>query len=203
MYLKLMRNMILSENGIDIGDETEYELTYDRTIKDIKINAVRYRTDQNDKLLNEKELDKIVQNIVNKFSDKVYLYDKEIKYDEASEVANVIDEITYRYIQKNDGIYLEGSKISITINKNKKITDFYLGNSNKDIISPSITKKDIENKIDGEILDIITIVNQQGEVEYEVHIKEKDIIYAAVFDGYDGSLKYYGTDIRDYGKLIH
>lgn len=46
------------ENGIDIEDETEYELTYDRTIKDIKINAVSYTTYQNDKVYNEKELDK-------------------------------------------------------------------------------------------------------------------------------------------------
>lgn len=184
-----------------IDDETKYELTYDRIIKDIKIDAVSYRIDQNYKMYTEKELDKIVQNIVNKFSDKVYLYDKEIKYDEASEVANIVDRITYRYIEKNDGTYIEGSKIYLTVNKNKMITDFYIGNLNKDIIPASITKKDIENKINGEILDIITIVNQKGEVEYEVHIREKDIIYAAVFDGYDGRLKSYGTDIRDYGKI--
>lgn len=185
----------------NIYDETEYELTYDRTIKDIKINAVSYTTHQKDKVYNEQELDKIAQNIVNKFSNKVYLYDKEIRYDKESELANVIDEITYRYIQKNDDRYLEGSKISITIKKNKKITDFYLGNSNKNIIPASITKKDIESKVDGEILDIITIVNTKGKVEYEAHIKYNGIIYAAVFDGYDGSLKYYGTDIRDYGKI--
>ena len=182
-----------------IDDETAYELTYDRSIKDIKINAVRYITDQNNKLLNEKELDKAVQNIVDKFSDKVYLYDKEIRYDKEE---NVIDEVTYRYIEKNNDIYYQNSKISITINKNKKITDFYLGNSNKDVILASITKKDIENKIDGEILDIIAIANTKGKVEYEAHIKDNNIIYSAVFDGYDGSLKYYGTDIRDYGEII-
>ncbi|MEJ8553451.1 hypothetical protein [Tepidibacter sp. Z1-5] len=189
----------LEDNIYD--DETEYKLMYDRYIKDVKVYAARYITNQNNKVYNEQELDKAAQNTVYKFRDKVHLYDKEIRYDEASEVANDIDAITYRYIQKNDGKYFEGCKISITINRNKVITDFYLGNSNKDIIPPSITKKDIENKIDGEILDIITIVNQKGKVEYEVHIRENDIIYAAVFDGYDGSLKSYDTDIRNYGKI--
>ncbi|WFD11068.1 hypothetical protein [Tepidibacter hydrothermalis] len=178
-------------------DKPKYQLNYDKSTKAIKISTVRYTIYASDKKYNEQELYNTAQNTVSKFIDKVYLYDKNIRYDE-----KILKDITYKYIQKDNDVYYEGSEIYITINKNKIITDFYIGNLNKNIISPSITKKDIENKIDGEILDIITIANTKGKVEYEAHIKDNNIIYSAVFDGYDGSLKYYGTDIRDYGKII-
>ncbi|MCT4509457.1 MAG: hypothetical protein N4A48_12020 [Tepidibacter sp.] len=186
------------ESQNNFHDKPKYQVKYDKSTKTIKISTVRYTMYASDKKYNEQSLYNTAQNIVNKFSDSVYLYDKDIRYDEEE---NIIDEVTYRYIEKKNDIYLESNKIDITINKNKIITDFYLGNSNKDIIPASITKKNIENKIDGEILEIITIANEKGKIEYEVHIKYNDIVYVAVFDGYDGSLKYYGTDIRDYEKI--
>lgn len=186
------------ESQNNFHDKPKYQVKYDKSTKAIKISTVRYTMYASDKKYNEQSLYNTAQNIVNKFSDSVYLYDKDIRYDEEE---NIIDRITYRYIEKKNDIYFESNKIDITINKNKIITDFYLGNSNKDIIPASITKNDVENKIDGEILDIITIANEKGKIEYEVQIKYNDIVYAAVFDGYDGSLKYYGTDIRDYEKI--
>ncbi len=149
----------------------------------------------------ENILDEIVNTTVKKLNSNVTNYDKIIYYDENKK----IERIKYFYIEKIDGIYDEMKKLKVVIQPDGLIRNIYIiFPSSKSIIVPSISKKEILSKIDkkAQIEDIITINTIEREVEYEVHIRYKDTVYAAVFDGKDGKLKYYGRSIRDYNRQI-
>lgn len=184
-----------------IDDDAQYVVEYNKKTKVINLDAVSYIIGSEDKIYTEDDLDDIVNNIIHKFNNKLTIFNRKVNYD--SEEKMKIDRIDYSYIEKVDDIYDETKKVDITVQRNGMISSFeIMYPNNEKIVLPTITEEQILNKLNNKakVKDVITIRNIEGKIEYEVHFRYKNVLYAAVFDGYDGKLKYYGRNIRIYGN---
>ncbi|TCO76886.1 hypothetical protein [Marinisporobacter balticus] len=183
-----------------MNGNTEYRLTYDKKTKKIDIYASSYGTSPNSKKYTEKELDNMAEKIMTQFSDQGFNYDKKISYDEQQK----IQEITYAYIEKNEGVYDEIKKMQLEIQSSGLITGFErVYPYHEPITMPVIKKEAILSKIDKEakIIDDLLIRNIEGKTQYVFHLKYKNTLYESVFDADTGALSYYGREIRhDYLK---
>ena len=178
-------------------DDTEYEVEYYKKTGKVVVNVVGLTVPQNRHT--EKELDDMTRDLVSKFDSGLYNYDRTVNYDKEGK----LESIKYAYIAKVNGTYDEMRKMQVTREVHGLVSKLEIVKpSDKKIAIPLINKEKILEKIDKEadVIDTLIIRNIEGHVEYEVHIKYLDALYAAVFDGDDGTLKYYGRDIRSYDK---
>jgi len=190
----------------DIGspsfdDVVDYRVEYDKNTKEVTVSAVSYGISSRDYRYKENELDNMVDELVKEFNDNVFNYEKKITYDEE----NNIEDIRYSYIEKINDVYDEMKKIDVTIEPHGLISNFRIMYPyNNEIALPKISENNILKKIneEGEVQDIFMVRNIEGDVEYEIHLKYDDTIYAAVFNGDDAAIKYYGKKIRNYNSNI-
>ncbi len=181
-------------------DRVDYSVEYDKNTNEISVTAVSFSVFSKTPKYEEKELDSMVDDVVDKFNMGAFNYNKEVHYDNE----NSLEEIRYSYIIKNDNVYDEFERINIVIQPHgliNRFTIFY--SSNKDIPIPKVSENEILSKINNnaEILDIFLVRNIKENVEYELHLNYRNTLYAAVFDGENGSLKYFSKDLRKYNSV--
>ncbi len=177
--------------------ETQYTIKYDKNTNKIYVQPVKFTTMGKSIKYKENQLDAMAEKMMDSFNKKAVNYEKEVIYDKNYG----IDRIKYSFIEKIDGVYDENKKINLTLEGNKLISYFSTSYPmDKPIPVPSIKEKDISKKLDknGEIEEILTISNPEGNIEYEAHIKYGNTEYAAVFNGESFELKYYGRELRKY-----
>ncbi|MBZ9625814.1 hypothetical protein G9F71_023705 [Clostridium sp. FP2] len=213
-FLKIVKNTPLEEENSTEGnsdtyifktkslpidsimeDGVEYKINFHKKTKEVSIDATRFTVPNYG--LTEKQLDKIAREMVLKFSNNAFRYDKKINYEKNTKIRS----IEYSYIEEINGIYDEMKKIEICLERQGLISKFKIVYPyDKKIIAPTISKEEILKKIEkgSEVIDVLTIRNTEGKTEYEVHLKQNNTVYATVFDGQKGDLKYYGKDIRNY-----
>ncbi|MGH4119027.1 hypothetical protein [Clostridium sp.] len=185
----------LSSKTHAIADDPVYSVEYNKKTKQISIYGGAFSVPNYGHT--EQDLDNTAKEIILKFSDNTFRYDKKINYETDTKIRS----IEYSYIEKVNGIYDEMKKIKICLERNGLMSRFEIVYPyDEKIIAPTISKDEILKKIKSgsEVLDVLTIRNIQGEIEYEVHLKYINTIYVAVFDGQKGDLKYYGREIRNY-----
>ncbi|MFT5872536.1 MAG: hypothetical protein ACI8WT_001467 [Clostridium sp.] len=223
LFLKLIKNKSLQEdNSLDrniekytfitsssstghgINDEPVWKVEFNKKTKEVSIRATSFTTFPTaNNGFTEQELDSMAKEIVAKFSNSAFRYYKKINYEENSnsEKSIKIRNIKYSYVEEINGIYDGMKKIDICLERQGLISEFQIVYPyNENIIAPIVSKEEILKKIQpgSEITDVLTIRNIEGKTEYEVHLKDNNTIYAAVFDGQKGDLKYYGREIRNY-----
>jgi len=202
--------------GIDITDQDQdiqYSVEYKKYSKEVRLSLTSYTMFEPSQKYAEEELDALAEEIISKFDNTGYLYDKEVVYstDDDSFSSNsklvnskenkILSSITYSYIERIDDVYDEQRKILLTLESCGLLSDFYIIDRDDVIIDPPmIQKEEILEKIKPEyaIQDIIKVRNLSEEMEYEVHLSYQNTNYAAVFDGDTGGLNYFGRDIRNY-----
>lgn len=182
----------------------EYNVEFNNKTGRIDVGAVAYTvfhsTNLKDKEKNIKKLDNMAKEAVSKFSNDLINYKRKVVYDDENS-----GYIEYYYIEKDKGIYDEMKSIKLVLEEDGLISNFSIVYpNNKEIVSPKLSKDDILKKLDkkAEIKDIFIIRNLNNEIEYEVHLKYNDDIYATVFDGNEGNLKYYGKEMRKYNSEV-
>ncbi|SHI45418.1 hypothetical protein [Lutispora thermophila] len=176
-------------------NEVKYEILYEKNTGKITVQAIEFWVPSN--IYSENELDNRADTIVSRFNDRVFLYDKQSKYDDEGK----LDSIAYSYIRKIDDIYDEMEKITLVIESHGIISKFeIIHHENKEITMPSINKEDIINKLNDkcQVKEIILIRNIAGQLEYEAHVEYKGTLYSIVFDGDNGHLKHFGREMRNY-----
>jgi len=206
------------KDGEDIGitdrdKDSQYSVDYKKYSKEVRLRLTSYTVFEPSKQYTEEELDALAEEIISKFDNTGYLYDKEVVYstynDSFSSNGKLVNNkenktlssITYSYIERIDDIYDEQRKIQLTLESCGLLSDFYIiDHDDVKIDQPMIKKEEILEKIkpEYEIQDMIKVRNLRAEMEYEVQLSYQDINYAAVFDGDTGELKYFGRDIRNY-----
>lgn len=187
----------LNSNNL-MKDEVEYNAVFNIETKEVSISATGYMIKNT--WLNEKDLDDRAKNVLSQFNSNLSLHNRKVIFDDKGK----LDQISYSYIEKNNDVYDEIKKIEITIQRQGIINNFKIVYpSDKQIILPPISQKEILAKVDkkGEISEVLLIRNVEGKMEYEVHIKYNGTLYAAVFDGESGNLKYFGRNIRSYNGI--
>lgn len=178
-------------------DTVDYEIVYDKTTDKITVRATKYWVPSN--RYSENELDSRADTIISRFNDSVFLYDKQVKYDDEGK----LDYIAYSYISKKDDIYDEMERMALVIESHGLISKFEtVCPNNKEIGIPDISKEDILDKLNDkcQVKEIILIRNLTGQLEYEAHVEYKGTLYSIVFDGDNGDLKYFGREMRNYNK---
>lgn len=179
-------------------DEVEYDAIFNRKTKEVSISATGYMIKNTG--LTEKDLDDRAKNIFSQFKSNLSLFDRKVIFDDKGK----LDQITYSYIEKNNDVYDEMKKIEFTIQRQGIINNFKIVYpSDKQIALPPVSQKEILAKVDkkGEIAEVLLIRNVEGKMEYEAHIKYNGTLYAAVFDGENGDLKYFGRSLRNYNGI--
>ncbi|MBW4828218.1 MAG: hypothetical protein KZY61_02965 [Clostridiaceae bacterium] len=186
----------------DNEDYVEYNVEFYNRTGSMNIEAVAYSVLESTNLIDKekviKKLDNKAKKIVSKFSNDLINYERKVIYDGKN-----IECIKYSYIEEDKGIYDEMKGIELVLEIDGLVSSFSIVYpNNKELVTPKLSKDDILEKIDekAEIKDIFPIRNVENEIEYEVHLKYKDDMYAAVFDGNEGNLKYYGKEIRNYNQ---
>ncbi|MBB6215011.1 hypothetical protein HNQ80_001100 [Anaerosolibacter carboniphilus] len=185
--------------GKSLIDAVDYTVEYDKKTKEVAVMAVSYSVTSQTQKYKENELDEMVNNVVNKFNTKALNYDKEVKYDDEKN----IEYIRYLYIEKSNDVYDEMKKIDVVIQAHGLISSFKIVYPyDEEITLPILTKEEIQERINKEakIEDIFMVRNLKGKIVYEIHLNYNNTLYAAVFDGNDGTLEYYGREIRNYSK---
>ncbi|MGK0465659.1 hypothetical protein [Clostridium sp.] len=184
-----------SSTFISVDDESDYSVEFNKKTKEVTIGGGSFSVP--DYGHTEQDLNNTAKKIISKFSDNIIRYDKKINYEKDTKISS----IEYSYIEEVDGIYDEMKKIEICLERKALISRFKIVYPyDEKIIAPTISKEEILKKIQpgSDITDVLTIRNIEGKTEYEVHLKYKDTIYAAIFDGQKGDLKYYGRETRNY-----
>ncbi|MFT5873753.1 MAG: hypothetical protein ACI8WT_002704 [Clostridium sp.] len=192
--------------GFEMHDEPVWKVEFDKKTKEVSIEATNFTFfPRANNGYTEQELDNLAKETVAKFDNSAFRYYKKISYEENTNGKKSIKirSIKYAYIEEINGIYDEMKKIEICLEREPKglISRFKIVYPyDENIIAPTISKEEILKKIQpgSEIIDILTIRNIEGKTEYEVHLKYKDTTYAAVFDGQNGDLNYYGRETRNY-----
>ncbi|MBF8984092.1 hypothetical protein IZY60_11135 [Lutibacter sp. B2] len=177
------------------SDDVEYKVSYDKETKKVVVRAVSYSTTPSIRKYTEDELDKMANDVISKFYKNASKYDKNIDYEKGRK----IDYIKYYYMEKTNGIYDETKKIEMNIEAHGLVSNLEIMHPNEqEIIMPTISKEEIVAKIDkdAEIIDCIVVRNIEGKTDYVVHLRYKDTLFEAVFDGETGNPEYYGREIK-------
>lgn len=185
----------LSKEISAMNEDLAYEVEFNKKTKEVSVIATSFTNTS--KGLTGQELDNAAKEIISKFKDSTFKKYKKVNLENASKIRN----IEYSYIEEINGIYDEMKKIEIHLEREGLISRFKIRYPyDEKVIAPIISKEDILKKLEkgSEVIDVLTIRNIEGETEYEVHIKYKNTVYAAIFDGQTSELKYYGTEIRNY-----
>jgi hypothetical protein len=190
-------NLLSTTSVIGSGpsDKPSYQVGFNRKTNEVLLSATSF-TIENIRHT-EQELDNTAKEIISKFSDGTFRYSKKVNYEKATQIRN----IEYSYIEEINGVYDEMKKIEIHLERQGIISKFKIVYPyDEKIIVPTISKEDILKKLEkgSEVIEVLTIRNIEGKTEYEVHLKHNNAVYAAIFDGHTGELKYYGREIRNY-----
>lgn len=174
------------------NDQAEYEVSYNKITKKVKVRATSYHVPPKRK--KESEIDKIADETIKQFNKNTIQYKRKAKYDKTK-----LDYIEYTYIEKINDLYDETKKIKMDITGNGLVSYFEIMDFNEQkMIMPTVTKEEILSKINPKatINDCNIKRNEKGKIEYVVDLTYKDTLYKAIFDGEDGTLTYYKRYIK-------
>ncbi|MCT4617863.1 MAG: hypothetical protein N4A62_00485 [Marinisporobacter sp.] len=181
------------------NDQAEYEVSYNKITKKVKVRATSYHVPPKRK--KESEIDKIADETIKQFNKNAIQYKRKAKYDKTK-----LDYIEYMYIEKINDLYDETKKIKMDITGNGLVSYFEIMDFNdQKMIMPIVTKEEILSKINPKatINDCNIKRNEKGKIEYVVDLTYKDTLYKAIFDGEDGSLTYYKRYIKKTKMLTY
>ncbi|MCC5911691.1 MAG: hypothetical protein JJT76_14795 [Clostridiaceae bacterium] len=187
-----------------LNEETQYKVLYHKGSREVTLYSWRgiIPSNQNTSdMYTEKELDALAEEILAKFGDVGFLYDRSVTIDLESKK---LQSITYAYIQKIDDVYDEQQKVELTLTNYGAVSKLYIvDHDDIEMKLPLVSQEEILEKLspDTTVQAIFKVRNLQGEMEYEVHILYEGTTYGVIFDGDTGGLKYYGRERRNYNQL--
>lgn len=210
-YVFNMNNNFKQDDLIDIENKhVPYEITYNKKNRQIKIHALSYVTSPTKTKYKELELDNIAKEIVSKFNNNVFLYDRNMKYDDKGN----LEQIKYKYIQKEGIIYDETKKIEFEIQVSGVLSEFIIVDYKNNFNKPSVVfdKESLLSKLqlNQPITNDLVIRTSDNKMLYIAYFNYKGSFYEEIYDieqdqivscSKNHKYDYLSNDISDfYGK---